>query len=74
MAQQTVEIVGNYNDPASVVQMCEVFCSVLQNAVVGYKLVVDRIQTTANGRLRVTLSAPMPQSEIDSFLGAIIVV
>jgi hypothetical protein len=74
MAQQTLEVIGNYNNKDQVVPMCEVFCALLNTAVLGYSYTVDRIQTTASGRLRVTVSSEFPQAEIDSFAGAIIVV
>jgi hypothetical protein len=74
MAQQTLEVVGSYNDKLQTRMVCETFCSVLINATEGYGFNIDRVQTTAQGRIRVTLSSPFPQAEIDSFQGTIIVV
>jgi hypothetical protein len=74
MAQQTLEIVGSYKDKLQTRSVCETLCTVLINATEGYGFSVDRMQTTAQGRIRVTLSDPFPQAEIDSFAGTIIVV
>ena len=67
---QTYEIRASYQD--EVQQHSEVYLSVLLNATEGYGYTVERVLSTATGRVRVTLSEPFPQAELDSFAGEII--
>ena len=67
---QTYEIRASYQD--EVRQHSEVYLSVLLNATEGYGFSVERVLSTATGRVRVTLSDAFPQDEVDSFAGEII--
>lgn len=70
-----LSIVKNANgNLVELVEAFQILASVAQNAAEGYGLTIQDVSLDGARRLRIRLSDPLPQVEVDSFRGDIIVV
>lgn len=75
MAVTSYQVNRNLNGGVQAqVEAFQILGSVAQNATEGYGFTIQDVSLDGAGRLRIRLSNSLPQSEVDSFRGDIIVV